>query len=656
MESSAREHISGLDGLRGLAVAVVVAFHFWPSFLPGGFVGVSLFFALSGYLITSTVLRERDRTGGFSMRQFYVRRIRRLLPASLMTVAAIIVFWRALGWFTPDIAHQSVTAVAQVANWAQLFGGHAYGQDADASPLLHFWSLAIEEQFYWVFPLLAALFVSRRSFGIALWTLFAGTVVVTAWNAGNTVVVYYSTFTRTGEILAGAVIAIALHRRRVSANAARVAGVVGAAGVAALLVVSRFTSLDTAAYGRGGLLAVGVLSGVTVAAVSRARVVSRVLDVAPMAWLGLRSYGIYLFHWPIVVALRQLHVGAAGLVAVPLTLAVTMLSYHFVEMPVRQRRLFVRRPSLVAMTAMATVLVSATVVPAAGAAPTSSIDFTRAQQLAAANELAGNRVAVAPTAATTRDANTDDPNAPNAIPDPSTPLDDPPASTSTSTVPAPVRVDMFGDSKALSLGLSAASFTDPNLQFVSGWVDMGCPLGRGGRMRIYAREGRGSEVTAKCDWTHRFPDSLARSGPVDVGIVYFGTWDVVQRNIAGLGGWRTLDDADYQAWLYQEMLAATDALHNSGVRVVAWATVRANPKYGHVDRFDVYNAMLNRLPLDRPGVATVIDMAGWFATQPDVDSLLVDHVHTTYEPAGGTGLLVYQRFIGPELIRLGRSR
>ncbi len=649
MNNSAREHIAGLDGLRGLAVAVVVAFHFWPSFLPGGFVGVSLFFALSGYLITSTVLSERDRTGGFSMRKFYVRRIRRLLPASLMTVAAIIVFWRAMGWFTVEIAHQSVTAVAQVANWAQLLGGHAYGQDAEASPLLHFWSLAIEEQFYWVFPLLAALFVSRRRFGVALWVLFAATVAVTAWNAGNTVVVYYSTFTRAGEILAGAILAVALHRRRVSSNGTRVAGFVGAVGVVALLAVSRFTSLDTAAYGSGGLLVVGVLSAFTVAAVSRARVVSRVLDVAPMAWLGLRSYGIYLFHWPIVIALRELRVGAAGAVAVPLTLAVTVLSYHVVEMPVRQRRLFVRRPSLAAMTALATVLVAATVVPAAGASPSAtSIDYTRAQQLAAANEAAAANATAVTSTSSAAAGTSGDPAVSSTTANSS--------AQPTTTVPAPVRVAIFGDSKALVLELAGGSYVDPNVQFAPAWVDLGCPLGRGGRLRTYTREGKGSDVSAKCDWTQRFPDSLSSSGPLDVGVVYYGTWDVVQRNVPALGGWRSLDNLDYQEWLYQEMLAATDSLHESGVRVVAWATVTPNPKYGHVDRFDVYNAMLARLPTDRPGVAAVIDLAGWFAAQPDMSTLLPDLVHVTYEPAGGTGLQVYQRFLGAELVRLGRAQ
>ena len=649
MDSSAPEHIAGLDGLRGLAVSVVVVFHFWPSVLPGGFIGVSLFFALSGYLITSTVLRERDRTGGFSIGKFYVRRIRRLLPASLLTVAGVIVFWRAMGWFTVSAAHESVTAVAQVANWGQLFGGHAYGQDADASPLLHFWSLAIEEQFYWVFPLLAAVFASRRNFGLALWALFGASIAVTALNAGNAVVVYYSTFTRAGEVLAGAVAAVALHRRSVSAGATRFAGVVGACGAIALILVSRLTSLDTTVYSRGGLLAVGVLSAVTVAAVSRARAVSRLLDVAPMAWLGTRSYGIYLFHWPIVVALRELKVGAAGLIAVPLTLALTVVSFHFLEMPIRQRRVVVRRPSLVAIGALAGVLLAASAVPAAGAAPSSSIDFVRAQQLAAAN---GPGAAVTTTT-------------PSLAGWPSSAPDDtlaPPTTVSTAIVtttsvpaPAPVRVAIFGDSKALVLALAAGSYAMPDLQFESGWLDMGCPVGRGGRLRISAREGRGSDVTAKCDWTQRFPDSLATSGPLDVAVAYFGTWDVVQRNIASLGGWRTLDDADYQAWLYQELLAATDSLHASGARVVAWATVTPNPKYGHVDRFDVYNSLLQRLAIDRPGVAAVIDLAGWFAAQPDVKTLLPDQVHTTYEPAGGTGRLVYQRFLGPELIRLGRA-
>ncbi len=358
-------HLPGLDGLRGVAVAAVLAFH--SGHLRGGYLGVDLFFVLSGYLITSLLLVEGDRSGSIDLVRFWGRRARRLLPALGVMLLGVSLY----AWAVADpgelhrIRWDGLATLAYVANWRQIFGQVDYFALFSApSPLEHTWSLAIEEQFYVVWPLVFVALVvalrrrgstsevSRRRLGAAVVGLSA-TLAVVALGAQFVLEhfagwqrVYFGTDTRAFAILAGAAVAgHAAWRGPVTGARSRRALEVGAIVGAAVLVVA-WALLDGTGWAvrHGGLAACSIAGAVVVAAVAqpRATLIARALSLAPLRGLGLISYGVYLYHWPIDVWLSADRTGWSGwpLVALQLavTLAVSLLSYRFVEQPVRHGR------------------------------------------------------------------------------------------------------------------------------------------------------------------------------------------------------------------------------------------------------------------------------------------------------------------------------
>jgi len=211
-------HEPALDGLRGLAVVAVVLFHAGWSHAVGGFLGVSTFFTLSGYLITSLLLAERERTGRIDLPSFWARRARRLLPAAITTLLGVSLLAATLA--TPEqlatLRGDVLSALGYVANWRFLLAGRSYGDlFAAPSPVLHFWSLAIEEQLYVAFPIVVLLTPARRLAAV-LGVLIAGSVLssVVLFDAGGANdAVYYGTFTRAAELLVGGLLAVAVTRR-----------------------------------------------------------------------------------------------------------------------------------------------------------------------------------------------------------------------------------------------------------------------------------------------------------------------------------------------------------------------------------------------------------------------------------------------------------
>ena len=390
-------HHPGLDGLRGLAVAAVLAYHGGFAWAKGGYLGVSVFFTLSGFLITSLLLAEHQREGSISLRRFWGRRFRRLLPAAVVALAGVAVF--ALTVASADqrrtIDGDILAALAYVANWRFVLEDVAYGEFfADPSPVLHFWSLAIEEQFYVLFPPLVAavLAVSRRRLAplaAILVALVAASVAMSfVLEGAGPDRIYFGTDTRAVEILVGALLAVAVAAwgrpsSRIAGLATSAGGIValGALGFAAATVAQSSDWLY-----RGGFAGIALVSATAVFASARESRLGSVLGNPALRWLGLRSYGLYLYHWPIF---QWLDAGLTGLepwplfaVRVAVTATIAEASYHLVEMPFREGRI----PRLQAriLAPVATAGVAAAAVALAATAPPPALEFEEEGVIAAA--------------------------------------------------------------------------------------------------------------------------------------------------------------------------------------------------------------------------------------------------------------------------------
>lgn len=342
-----------LDGLRAIAVTAVVLYHADVSWMPGGFLGVEVFFVVSGFLITALLIDERHHTGAISLRQFWIRRARRLLPAlylllAVVSVASLIVYRDAAGRMGGDV----LAALLYVSNWWQIYLNESYFAQAGRPPLLqHLWSLAIEEQFYVVFPALFALAMRRLGRNRTAWVLGLAALASSAWMAfrfeefTDPSAVYYSTFTRASGLLAGALLALVWAPWRTRGRAAASAGVaLDGAGIAGLLIIGwffvRVNAFDAFIY-RGGFLLLDVICVVVIAVlVHPASRLHVVLGLPPLKWVGLRSYSIYLWHWPIFMVTRpELDLPFTGwpvfVLRVGLTVAAAEMSYRYVEQPLR---------------------------------------------------------------------------------------------------------------------------------------------------------------------------------------------------------------------------------------------------------------------------------------------------------------------------------
>jgi peptidoglycan/LPS O-acetylase OafA/YrhL len=344
-----------LDGVRALAVASVVGYHFGFHALPGGFLGVDVFFVLSGYLITSLLLQEHAARGSISLSGFYVRRLRRLFPALALVVLAVLV--RTALFASPlqlqDRFHDMVAALLYYANWHYIASDQSYFAGlSGASPLRHTWSLAIEEQFYLVWPvLLLGLLrlgaLRRRGLLLAGTTALVG---LSAWSMAQAFDpdapsrAYYGSDGRAQQLLVGVLLAVVLLAPRARAASHRTWAVASLLGLAAVAVSLNRYHDQASFYYQGGALLAAVLAAVLIAGVERAPSgpVARLLSLGPVAWLGRISYGVYLWHWPVLVWVHASPDAGATtrrgvtVLRIALTLVVATASYYLVERPVRQ--------------------------------------------------------------------------------------------------------------------------------------------------------------------------------------------------------------------------------------------------------------------------------------------------------------------------------
>ena len=377
-------YIPSLDGIRALSVLAVIVYHANKLWLPGGFLGVEVFFVISGYLITLLLLAESEKNGTVSLKQFWLRRARRLLPALWVVVLGVVVFAalfqrEILGTLRGDV----VAALFYGFNWFQIWVGTSYFTSFEFVPLRHLWSLAVEEQFYLIWPivmLVVAKFGKRR-LPIVSAVFFAVAVLLSIYMAavyqagtistiadtpeqfmslfGQSVsrvdYLFLGTVTRSSGLLLGAALAIwwrpwLLQNSR--AGESRLYDFVGFGGLVALaLMVWRFhtviegTDGGTVGYDflfRGGFFLTDIASVALIAAAVHpgSKIIAKGLSNPVLVWLGRRSYGFYLFHWPVFQFYRRF--AGQGLtpyefvVLVLLALALTELSYRYIETPVRQ--------------------------------------------------------------------------------------------------------------------------------------------------------------------------------------------------------------------------------------------------------------------------------------------------------------------------------
>ncbi len=363
------KYVRGLDGLRAVAVIVVLLFHAETPFFGGGFLGVSLFFTLSGFLITTLLLAEHEQTGGVSFRRFYGRRARRLLPAAyacLLLVAAWSVWWTASQ--QRALRGDLVAAVANVANWRFAFSSSSY-QDlflSAPSPVAHFWSLAIEEQIYLVLPIIVLLAVRRGPRVLAATTaaLLAASLFATLMTSDRDLV-YNGTHTRAAELLVGVALAqLLVHRRSTERVPRRGDWIPGALAITAFAGLVVVTSIEQEWIYRGGLLVVALVSAVLIHSVTGGRFPARLLETAPLVAIGTVSYGIYLFHWPIFLLLDEERTGLSGIALFGLRIAatavLTIASYRLLEQPIRRGRVGARNGVMIpALGLVAVVIVGA---------------------------------------------------------------------------------------------------------------------------------------------------------------------------------------------------------------------------------------------------------------------------------------------------------
>ena len=349
-----KRHMNGLDGLRAIAVLAVIAYHLNLDFIPGGLLGVGIFFVLSGYLITDILVSQWQEHGRISLGDFWVRRVRRLLPG-MLTMTAVVMIWLActdpsrLAALRGDI----VSGVLYISNWWYIFHNVSYFESfGPPSPFGHFWSLAVEEQFYLIWPLLliAAIVVFKRKgwlvvFIVVAAELSAGAMAIMYNPDLDPSRVYYGTDTRAFALLAGAALAVVWPSRKLSNSLSGMNRLVlDVSGLAALALLI-YMMLNSSEYDpflyQGGMVLQAIATTLLVAVLAHpSSLLARIIGAKPLRWIGERSYGLYLWHYPVIMLTNPaVDTGGAHPVRIILQVAVTVvlasLSLKYIENPIR---------------------------------------------------------------------------------------------------------------------------------------------------------------------------------------------------------------------------------------------------------------------------------------------------------------------------------
>ena len=621
--------IPALDGVRALAVIAVMAYHGGVVFARGGFLGVDVFFVLSGYLITTLLLAEWGHDHRINLSAFWARRARRLLPALVLLLLAVACYARlsAPADTLGSLRRDALATLAYVANWRYILAGRSYfARSAAPSLLQHTWSLAIEEQFYLVWPLIVLL-VLRGGTGRRVRLLLGLTTVAAVASAMETGLlyrpaadpsrVYFGTDTHAQSVLVGAVLAIGLYcwGARLAAVRRQAWSVVAALALVLVVWAAVAVTAGSPRLYRGGFLAIDLATAALVLALvlGRDTMVSRLLGVAPMRSVGAVSYGLYLWHWPVFLVIDRARTGLHGpaLLAarVAATAAIATVSYHAVEGPIRNRRLprlgaRILAPVSVGVT-IGAVLVGTATTPLAGAVLSRS-----------SSSVAMPATATAPPAG------------------PSSPIRSSP----------PTRVLIEGDSVAMTLGQGLIESQAAYGLDITDKGALGCGVTPGNPVRS---RGNPLRLLPECvNWAARWSDDVNRFDPT-LAVVLIGRWDVMDREIDG--HWVGPADPRYEAALTSSLQQVIQVLGAHGARV-AFLTMpclhegeQANGSPWPEDdpaRIGQLNDRLRSVAAASAGKAVVVDLAAlacpggrYVATVNGVQVRYTDGVHFTI--AGG---------------------
>jgi peptidoglycan/LPS O-acetylase OafA/YrhL len=536
--------LPALDGLRGAAVLAVMAFHFGVPGVVGGYLGVDVFFVLSGFLITSLLVVEWQRRGQISVRRFWGRRARRLVPGLVVVLAGIAV-WTALTHPADagSTRGDAVATLSYIANWRYVFAHRGYfAQYAAPSPLAHTWSLAIEEQFYLVWPLLALPILARwgvralRNVAVAGAMASAGLCLALFALGANTARIYYGTDTRCQAILIGAALATACALRPAANTPRREWTAAAAIGAGVLLAGCHWLAgTDSALYAGGftviGLAAAAVIGGVA----SGAGGVARALSPRVLRGAGAMSYELYLWHWPVLVALTATQTGLHGLglltARAGTTVVLAAATWGLVDRPIHDGRWRLPRRSaarISVLAGVAAVMVAVVALIGAAVPPSTAVPV----------RLAG--VTASPTRPT-------------------------------------VHAVLLGDSVAMTLGIG---LLDEQRAYGVDVIDgglLGCGILGAGEIIV---GGVAAQVVRGCaNWEIGWQDLVAQQQPSVVAILV-GRWEEVDRKLDGR--WEHVGEPQFDAFVSAQLNQAIDAAGSTGARVL----VMTSPHFLGVERPD----------------------------------------------------------------------
>ena len=588
--------IGALDGLRALAVAAVLLFHQGFEWASGGYLGVDLFFVLSGYLIAGKLINERRASGRINVMGFWAGRFRRLLPALLFVLLGVVAY--TVLWAEPTSKHSIridvLASLAYVVNWRFILEHVGYFASATApSPVRHLWSLSVEEQFYLIFPLLL-IFLSRRARSArqlvpAIATLVVISTVWTGWLAlhgASDTRMYEGTDCRLATILLGVLAAVIVRTwRRPPALLGPVAGVCGVVAVA-IAVFARGDSVWMYPMGQLSFALMVAVVVVACATIRTGRTIG-VLSSAPFVWLGAISYSLYLWHWPLYLILTPDRTGFSGValfaLRVALSIVMAMVSYYLIEQPIRHRRVKLPHPAWMGVAGVA--VVAALIIAVTAGAPTGD-------QLAARTGPV-QKVATPPIPTTFRD------------------LGLPPGVTLPPAAPTgrPLKVGLVGDSVAFSL-----DYYSPEIQGItrqSGTI-IGC-----GVMAPASPYPNQPPLPDCVKWKETWARALSFNGGPDIVLMITGAWEIKDHWLNGKK--LTAGTPEAAAYVDSQLDQAVDVIRSkTGARIAALELACA-PK---IDRglgegpvastdtklVDWFNQRLAALSERHPGDVTVISI------------------------------------------------